>query len=106
MCEKLSEIQNKIKALNQETENKYNLPQLNNWTKNNVEIWLKKKGFNSAILKCLGNCDVKILYELYSIRTEAPNFFYDKISSETSQEISLRDFCYFSDELKKLFEKV
>jgi hypothetical protein len=93
------------------------------WSEQRVAEWFTNKKINQIIVDCLKPCDGKLLFKYYSIKKEAPAYFYEslrnkcKIVAESSAESSicssttattnvptLANFLLFSRELNFLFE--
>ena len=75
---------------------------VNNWSESEVEKWLREKQINPVITQNVFPCNGQILNQLYSIQSEAPEFFYKSISS--NQSIPTKDVAFFTFELKRLFQ--
>jgi hypothetical protein len=72
------------------------------WNESNVERWLADKEINPIIVNNVKPCNGLLLYELYYMLNNAPEFFYSSITSYNSN-VPTRDAAKFSYELKKLF---
>jgi hypothetical protein len=74
------------------------------WTEKEVEEWLKKIDLHPSIVANIKPCDGKILFELYLIKKESPEFFYRSLSANfVRKPVLLRDLAIFSNELRKIF---
>ena len=75
------------------------------WEEKDVEDWVAKNNIRSSILDNIRPCNGELLYELFSIKTKAPDYFYESLmaSEYVVDEFSLRDYAVFFSELKKLF---
>jgi hypothetical protein len=89
-----------------------------NWNEKKVDQWLKSKAINQVIIDHVSPCNGSVLFELYLISIEAPNYFYQHISTFKDDNIELADienesnkilitigdFTLFKKYLKELFE--
>ena len=75
------------------------------WNESQVENWLNERAVNTTIQTNVMPCDGKILNQIYSMLSDAPEFFYCSISSrpDSIQIPTLRDLAQFAYELKSLF---
>lgn len=110
----IQKVSDKIKSLHAEnsldvesTEDYPNVSLVLNWSEQNVQNWFIEKGLtmHKSIVENFKKCDGKLLYEFYLIKKEAPIFFYEKMFSTCNEQFPLKDYTYFSKELKDLFEK-
>lgn len=74
------------------------------WTEEDVNKWLLEKNIHSGIIKMIQQCDGKLLHELFLIKNEAPEFFFDFLHLNNSSEINIRDYAIFIKEFNKLFD--
>jgi hypothetical protein len=76
-----------------------------NWTELDVEKWIFEKNIQSSILNNIRPCDGKLLYELFSIKTQVPEYFKESLmaNQNVADQFSLRDYVVFVNELKNLF---
>lgn len=76
-----------------------------NWTESQVLKWFTEKRIDPAIVKNVSPCDGRVLYELFLIKHETPEFFYKSVgfAANSFKSPSLREIALFSYELKKLF---
>ncbi len=74
------------------------------WSESDVNKWLESKNFQPNIIENIRPCDGKIIYQLYSILKNAPEFFYTAIRSDSNNKVVLRDIALFTYELNALFE--
>jgi len=76
-----------------------------NWTEVDVEKWIEEKNIQSSILNNIRPCDGKLLFELFSIKIQAPDYFKESLmaNQDIANQFSLRDYAVFFNELKKLF---
>jgi hypothetical protein len=93
------------------------------WNEESVVQWLKSKNINQIIFDHITPCNGSVLFELYLISIDAPNYFYQHISkfkddvelrvndeneiNTNSNEkilITMGDFTLFKKYLKELFE--
>ncbi len=72
------------------------------WTESDVENWIKDKNVNKDILDNVLPCNGKLLNQLYKMKQEAPEFFYNSITSKKS--IPTREVAMFTLELDNLFK--
>lgn len=102
--EKRKESATKVetKATGSSSNHNHNNNAVNNWSESDVEKWLREKQINPVITQNVFPCNGQILNQLYSIQSEAPEFFYKSISS--NQSIPTKDVAIFTFELKRLFQ--
>lgn len=76
-----------------------------NWTETQVQKWFIEKKIDQTIIKNISPCDGRVLYELFIIKNETPEFFYKSIgfANNSFKNTNLRDIAHFSYELKKIF---
>ena len=75
-----------------------------NWSEKEVETWLREKNVHPIIIENLNSFNGKVLSELFLIKEDTPNFFYESISmGDTNKDLLLKDLAMFSHELKRLF---
>lgn len=76
-----------------------------NWTETQVQKWFIEKKIDQSIIKNISPCDGRVLYELFMIKNETPEFFYKSIGyvNNSFKNSNLRDIAHFSYELKKIF---
>lgn len=72
------------------------------WTQKDVEKWLKDKHISPVIARNLLPCDGQILNQLYLMQSQAPDYFYKMINTNTN--IPIREIAVFTLELKKIFQ--
>lgn len=88
-----------------------------NWNEKQVDQWLKSKNLNNVIIDHIRPCNGSILFELYLLSIDAPNYLYQHISKFNDDEdvindnelndkilITIGDFTLFKKYLKELFE--
>lgn len=77
-----------------------------NWTESQVQKWFSEKKIDASIIRNISPCDGRVLYELFMIKNETPEFFYKSIGfvNNTFKNATLRDIAHFSYELKKIFQ--
>lgn len=64
------------------------------WTETDVNKWLSSKYINTIISENVKPCDGKILFQLYEMMNEAPEFFYSSITSNNT--IPTREVAVFT----------
>jgi hypothetical protein len=74
-----------------------------NWKEADVEHWLNEKKVHPAIRANVFPSNGEVLYQLYRMLTDAPEFFYRSITSHSEGSISTKDVAIFSLELRKIF---
>lgn len=76
-----------------------------NWTETQVQKWFSEKKIDPTIIRNISPCDGRVLYELFIIKNETPEFFYKSIgfANNSFKNTNLRDIAHFSYELKKIF---
>src|SRR5690606_3392919 len=57
------------------------------WNEVQVEKWLRLKQVSVEIHRNITPCDGKILYQIYSMLIDAPEFFYVSISSRNGRDV-------------------
>jgi hypothetical protein len=87
-----------------------NLPvnnQVEKWSQDQVNNWFTDSAIHSSLAKTYANFDGKLLKQLYMIRNETPEFFFQSLVNECKRvdndEIKLADIAFFMDKLEKLF---
>jgi hypothetical protein len=73
------------------------------WTNDCVKTWFEKQKINIKIAETYENMDGKELKQLYVLSQEIPEFFYQSIINENSNQLQVIDVAQFSSELQKLF---
>ena len=73
------------------------------WNEAQVSTWLRKKQIHANIVRLIEPCDGQLLYELFVIKRESPDFFYKSLSLNINWPTVLRDLAIFSLDLKRLF---
>ncbi len=87
--------------------------QINNeiekWSQDQVQNWFTQSGINAKLIRTYSNFDGYLLKQLYAIRNETPEFFFQSIVNECksigNDEIKLADIAFFMDKLEKLFSQ-
>lgn len=74
------------------------------WSNDQVAEWFEKKNINKSIVENLGKIDGKILAEIYKIKCESVDFFYQRLLAENGDNIKLSDIALFKNCLDELFE--
>lgn len=74
------------------------------WSDDQVAEWLAKKNIHKSIIENLGKIDGKILSEIYKIKCESVDFFYQRLLAENGDNIKLSDIALFKSCLDELFE--
>ena len=73
-----------------------------NMTENEVKDWFAKKNLNIAIYEHLRPCCGKVLFQIYSMKKDAPEFFYQSLKEIPKTNLSsISLFAYY---LEKLIE--
>ncbi len=93
----------KGKTVNQQIIKKKNPQKVLDWTESQVSEWLKEKKIHKKIVDNITPCNGKLLSQLYSIKSEAPEFFYHSVAS--NKTLSTIDIVLFVSELTNLFGK-
>jgi hypothetical protein len=93
---KSNHLTNKIPPLKQEEEANNVLK----WTEKDVEKWFRDKNVNKDILDNVLPCNGKLLNQLHKMKQEAPEFFYNSITSK--KNIPTREVAIFTLELDSL----
>lgn len=70
------------------------------WTEKDVEKWFREKNVNKDILDNVLPCNGKLLNQLHKMKQEAPEFFYNSITSK--KNIPTREVAIFTLELDSL----
>jgi len=82
------------------------LKKLLTWSKRDVSAWLAEKSItNQTIRTNLGaDCNGQVLFELYSMKAHAPDFFFGFFRSDLeSERLDLKELMAFAYELECLF---
>lgn len=82
--------------------NKSSLKEKLSWSESQVDKWLNNKNFKTSIIQSIRPCNGKLLYQMYSMLQNAPEFFYSTLKS--NGDLQLKDLALFSYELSNLFE--
>lgn len=94
---------NKIKSEKQQIIKKKNTKKVLDWTESQVNEWLKEKKIHKKIVDNITPCNGKLLNQLYSIKSEAPEFFYHSVAS--NKTLPTIEIVLFVSELTNLFGK-
>lgn len=78
-------------------------PKIINWTKSEVQNWLKEKNVHNSIVNSLQDSDGEILYQSYKMYLKTPQLFYDILMKESNSQLRLIDLLKFTSQLEKLF---
>lgn len=98
--------QRKAKLFSQELNSKFKLNStILNWSEKEVETWLIEKNVHPIIVENLNSFNGQVLSELFVMKEETPNYFYESITAggEAQRNLLLKDLALFSHELKNLF---
>ncbi|RNA05008.1 hypothetical protein BpHYR1_025790 [Brachionus plicatilis] len=74
------------------------------WSSDQVAEWFQKKNINKSMVENLGKIDGKILAEIYKIKCESVDFFYQRLLAENGDKIKLSDIALLKSCLDELFE--
>ena len=77
------------------------LSNVQNWSENDVNEWIKEKRFDKNIIKAVYPCNGEHLLRMHEMYQKIPEFFYNSLNS--SKNVYLKDLVHFSNELIKLF---
>lgn len=80
--------------------------EIGKWSEKDVKKWLNEKKINSDIVKNVFPCNGAILYQYFLMQKEAPEFFYQSLSTAENKRISLKYVAAFQVELKLLFKNI
>jgi hypothetical protein len=75
------------------------------WKEEDVDSWIHEKKFSQTLIENIKPCNGKILYQLFIMCKNAPEFFYSSLRNESNNNISLKDLALFSYELNNLFNE-
>lgn len=67
-----------------------------------VKTWLVDNKLKQTFIDLIMPCDGQMLKELYEMRRDAPEFYYQSLRMEYS--LNMKDICLFTSKLKQLFE--
>ena len=70
------------------------------WSESNVFEWFEKNALNRQIIKAIGKCNGVVLHQLYEMKNEAPQFFYQSLKTD---QVDLDALMMFVFHLKQLF---
>ena len=73
-------------------------------TENQVENWFERNNLSSNILNFLWPCNGITLMQMYRVRKDAPEFYFNRLSDIGNTSIS--EVLLFTSCLEKLFEQV
>ena len=106
-------LSNELKINKNIVKDSANKLQINNqvekWSQEQVNNWFTESGIHVSLTRTYGNFDGFLLKQLYAIRNETPEFFFQSIVNECksvgNDEIKLADIAFFMDKLEKLFSQ-
>ena len=76
------------------------------WSEVDTEKWISEKNFSAHLIENLKpNVNGKILFQMYTMLRNTPEFFYTALRSDSNNKIILKDLAIFSHELGDLFEE-
>ena len=76
------------------------------WTENDALNWFNEKKFSPNLVENLKpNVNGKILFQMYHILLNTPEFFYTSLRTDSNNKLLLKDIALFSFELSALFEE-
>ena len=78
--------------------------QVHDWSAVEAKSWFLDNKIDAKIISLLSPCDGEVLEQLYKVKCEAPEFFYQSIGAN-NKEIDLKALVRFSVKLSELFEK-
>ena len=84
------------------SEEKLKLKKVKEWNEDDIKIWAKLKKINSKIIEKIQPANGETFCELNFLKLNAPDFFFQTISSEDGS-IEIFDVAQFVYEFKKLF---
>ena len=76
------------------------------WSEAHVFKWLVESKIHQEIVRVYQHIDGFTLKQVYMMKCQTPEFFYQSLAKETNHSIKTLDIAYFSGKLEHLFKKV
>jgi hypothetical protein len=73
-----------------------------NWNEKQINDWFVEKKVPQHVMTMLNPCNGEVLYQLYRLRSSAPEFYFQSITKDSN--LDLKSVLSFSLDLEKLFE--
>ena len=78
-----------------------------NWTQAHVSKWFVENKIHASICQLYeGHVDGVTLVQIYKLKTQTPEFFYQSLLAETQSTIKTSDIAHFNAKLELLFQSV
>jgi hypothetical protein len=74
------------------------------WKRAHVCKWLMESQIHPDIVRIYENIDGHTLKQVYMMKVQTPEFFYQSLTKETNNRIKTIDIAYFSGKLENLFK--
>ena len=74
------------------------------WKREHVFKWLMENRIHPDIVRIYENIDGNTLRQVYMMKLQTPEFFYQSLTKETNHKIKTIDIAYFSGKLENLFK--
>jgi hypothetical protein len=106
------ECEKSFETIKSKSDTKPMLEQLNaalSWTEADVDSWLADKNIHPVIRENVSPTNGEVLYQIFQMKTEIPEFFYNSITNSHSgmgnNKVPTKDVANFVCELKKIFKQ-
>ena len=70
------------------------------WSEGRVIDWFEEKGLNLKLIEAIGPCSGIVLHQLFKMKNEAPQFFYQSLKTD---QVDLNSLMMFTFHLENLF---
>ena len=77
---------------------------IKDWNENDVSKWMNSKQVHPTIAENLKGSNGNILYEIFLIKEEFPQYYYQSIASSSNGLLTIKEIALFNHELKKLLQ--
>ena len=75
------------------------------WTQSHVAKWFAEARIHPDIAKIYHDVDGLTLKQIFMLKTQSPEFFYQSLTKETNYRISTSDIAFFNAKLEMLFNQ-
>ena len=75
------------------------------WTQSHVAKWFAEARIHADIAKIYHDVDGLTLKQIFMLKTQSPEFFYQSLTKETNYRISTTDIAFFNAKLEMLFNQ-
>ena len=77
---------------------------IQDWNENDVSKWMNSKLIHPIIAENLKGSNGNILYEIFLIKEEFPQYYYQSIASTSNGLLTIKEIALFNHELKSLLQ--